>query len=280
MKLTTIHTGNFKLDGGAMFGVVPKTLWCKINPADENNMCNWSMRCLLVEVNDRKILIDTGIGNKQSEKFYSHYYLNGENSLESSLEQIGIGYNEITDVLLTHLHFDHCGGAVIELDKKLVPAFPNAVYYTTEAHWNHANNPNPREKASFLKENFSALKEKDVLEFVNEGDFIAETIEVKVFNGHTVGMIAPLIHLSNGNKLFYAADLIPSSGHLKPNFVMSYDIQPLVSMEERERINAQAIEEGWYYFYEHDLNVEVSSIIKNERNAYTLGETFLLSDIA
>lgn len=280
MKLTTIHTGNFKLDGGAMFGVVPKTLWNKINPADENNLCNWAMRCLLIEVNDRKILIDTGIGSKQSEKFYSHYYLNGETTLSNSLEQIGVGFDEITDVLLTHLHFDHCGGAVIESDGELIPAFPNALYYITESHWNHANDPNPREKASFLKENFAALKEKGVLEFVNEGDFIAETIEIKVFNGHTIGMIAPLIHLSNGNRLFYGADLIPSSGHLKPNFVMSYDIQPLVSMEEREQINAQAIREGWYYFYEHDLNIEVSSIVKNDRNAYTVGETFLISEIA
>ena len=178
MKLTTIHTGNFKLDGGAMFGVVPKTLWSKINPADENNMCNWAMRCLLIEVNDRKVLIDTGIGDKQSEKFYSHYYLNGETSLSNSLEQIGVGFDEITDVLLTHLHFDHCGGAVVQSDGELTPAFPNATYYTTEAHWNHANNPNPREKASFLKENFTTLKEKNVLEFVNEGDFIAEAIEV------------------------------------------------------------------------------------------------------
>lgn len=279
MKLTTIHTGNFKLDGGAMFGVVPKTLWNKINPADENNMCNWAMRCLLIEVNDRKILIDTGIGNKQSEKFYSHYYLNGSNSLANSLDEIGVGFDEITDVLLTHLHFDHCGGAVTEIEGKYSPSFPNATYYTTKSHWFHANNPNPRERASFLQENFNALMENNVLEFVEEGDFIADVIEVKVFNGHTIGMIAPLIHVSNGNKLFYGADLIPSSGHLKPNFVMSYDIQPLVSMEERERINAIAVENGWYYFYEHDLNVEVSNIRKNERNAYVLGETFSLEDI-
>lgn len=280
MKLTTIHTGNFKLDGGAMFGVVPKSLWNKINPADENNMCNWAMRCLLIEVNDRKILIDTGIGNKQSEKFYSHYFLNGANSLANSLDEIGVGFHEITDVLLTHLHFDHCGGAVIEIDGKYSPAFPNATYYTTESHWLHANNPNPRERASFLHENYHALMENGVLEFVDEGDFIADVIEIMVFNGHTIGMIAPLIHLSNGNKLFYGADLIPSSGHLKPNFVMSYDIQPLVSMEERERINTRALIEGWFYFYEHDLNVEVSNISKNERNAYVIGETFSLDDIA
>jgi len=279
MKLSTIHTGNFKLDGGAMFGVVPKMLWNKINPADENNMCNWAMRCLLIEVNDRKILIDTGIGNKQSEKFYSHYYLNGSDSLANSLNEIGVGFDEITDVLLTHLHFDHCGGAVTEIEGKYSPSFPNATYYTTKSHWFHANNPNPRERASFLHENFYALMENNVLKFVKEGDFIADVIEIMVFNGHTIGMIAPLIHLANGNKLFYGADLIPSSGHLKPNFVMSYDIQPLVSMEERERINAKALESGWFYFYEHDLNVEVSNIHKNERNAYVIGETFSLEDI-
>ena len=279
MKLSAIHTGNFKLDGGAMFGVVPKTLWNKINPADENNMCNWAMRCLLIEVNDRKILIDTGIGNKQSEKFYSHYYLNGSDSLANSLNEIGVGFDEITDVLLTHLHFDHCGGAVTEIEGKYSPSFPNATYYTTKSHWFHANNPNPRERASFLHENFYALMENNVLKFVKEGDFIADVIEIMVFNGHTIGMIAPLIHLANGNKLFYGADLIPSSGHLKPNFVMSYDIQPLVSMEERERINAIALESGWFYFYEHDLNVEVSNIHKNERNAYVIGETFSLEDI-
>ena len=279
MKLSTIHTGNFKLDGGAMFGVVPKMLWNKINPADENNMCNWAMRCLLIEVNDRKILIDTGIGNKQSEKFYSHYYLNGSDSLANSLNEIGVGFDEITDVLLTHLHFDHCGGAVTEIEGKYSPSFPNATYYTTKSHWFHANNPNPRERASFLHENFYALMENNVLKFVKEGDFIADVIEIMVFNGHTIGMIAPLIHLANGNKLFYGADLIPSSGHLKPNFVMSYDIQPLISMEERERINAKAVESGWFYFYEHDLNVEVSNIHKNERNAYVIGETFSLEDI-
>lgn len=279
MKLSAIHTGNFKLDGGAMFGVVPKTLWNKINPADENNMCNWAMRCLLIEVNDRKILIDTGIGNKQSEKFYSHYYLNGSDSLANSLNEIGVGFDEITDVLLTHLHFDHCGGAVTEIEGKYSPSFPNATYYTTKSHWFHANNPNPRERASFLHENFYALMENNVLKFVKEGDFIADVIEIMVFNGHTIGMIAPLIHLANGNKLFFGADLIPSSGHLKPNFVMSYDIQPLISMEERERINAIALESGWFYFYEHDLNVEVSNIHKNERNAYVIGETFSLEDI-
>jgi glyoxylase-like metal-dependent hydrolase (beta-lactamase superfamily II) len=156
MKLTTIQTGNFKLDGGAMFGVVPKVLWNRLNPADDNNLCNWAMRCLLVEINDKKILIDTGIGNKQSDTFYSHYYLNGSDSLEQSLANAGINASEITDVLLTHLHFDHCGGAVIKQNEELVPAFPNAKYYVSKVQWDHANNPNPRDKASFLKERLAS----------------------------------------------------------------------------------------------------------------------------
>ena len=158
MRVLPIHTGNFKLDGGAMFGVVPKVIWNKLVPANENNLCNWSMRCLLVEIEDRKILIDTGIGNKQSEKFYGHYDLNGDDSLMGSLASNGISADQITDVLLTHLHFDHCGGAIIKRDDALLPQFPNAIYHLTESHWNHANNPNDRERASFLPENFMLLK--------------------------------------------------------------------------------------------------------------------------
>lgn len=279
MIIKSIETGNFKLDGGAMFGVVPKSIWQRTNPADENNLCPWAMRSMLVDYGDRKVLIDNGLGDKQSDKFFSHYHLHGDDTLLKSLAKEGYHPDDITDVFLTHLHFDHCGGAVTEIEGKYSPSFPNATYYTTKSHWFHANNPNPRERASFLHENFYALMENNVLKFVKEGDFIADVIEIMVFNGHTIGMIAPLIHLANGNKLFYGADLIPSSGHLKPNFVMSYDIQPLVSMEERERINAKALESGWFYFYEHDLNVEVSNIHKNERNAYVIGETFSLEDI-
>lgn len=281
MKLTVIHTGNFKLDGGAMFGVVPKTIWNKLNPADEFNLCNWAMRCLLIETDNRKILIDTGIGNKQSEKFYSHYYLNGDFGLKSSLNQQNISPEEITDVILTHLHFDHCGGAIevdqITGDYKL--AFPNASFYLTEKHWNHANNPNPREKASFLPENFQLLKSSGRLNFLNEGDMLFDVIEVLVFDGHTLGMICPLIHLPKGKKLLYGADLFPSSAHIPVNYVMGYDIQPLKTMEERTRINERAFNDNWYYFYEHDLNYEISKVSKNEKGQFSSLEAGKLSSI-
>ncbi len=268
MKLTTIHTGNFKLDGGAMFGVVPKQIWNHLNPADENNLCNWAMRCLLVEVNDRKILIDTGIGNKQTDKFFAHYHLNGGFGLEKSLNEHHIQVDQITDVILTHLHFDHCGGAVSLVDGNLLPTFPNARYYVSETQWNHALNPNPREKASFLIENFKPLLESSQLVFVNEGDQIADVIDIYLVHGHTLGMITPLIHHPNGKKLFYAADLFPSSAHLKPNFAMAYDIQPLLTMSERHHYNELAMAESWWYFYEHDLDIEISQVSLNPKGQY------------
>lgn len=265
MKLTTIHTGNFKLDGGAMFGVVPKVLWNKMNPSDDNNLCNWAMRCLLIEVGSRKILIDTGIGNKQSEKFFSHYYLNGDQSLDNSLASAGLTKEDITDVILTHLHFDHVGGAVTS---ELTPAFSNATYHVTEIQWNHANNPNPREKASFLKENFEPLLKAGVLNFVKPGERIADVIEVLTCNGHTLEMITPLIHLPNGERVLYGADLYPSHSHIKSNFVMSYDIQPLVTMVEKEAMNQKAVAENWWIYYEHDLAHEMSKIALNEKNQF------------
>jgi len=265
VKLTTIHTGNFKLDGGAMFGVVPKVLWNKMNPSDENNLCNWAMRCLLVEVGSRKILIDTGIGVKQSEKFFSHYYLNGDQSLDQSLSAALLTKDDITDVVLTHLHFDHVGGAV---NNELKPTFKNALYHVTEIHWNHANNPNPREKASFLKENFEPLHTAGVLRFVKPGDRIADVIEVLTCNGHTLEMITPLIHLANGEKVLYGADLYPSHSHIKSNFVMAYDIQPLVTMVEKEAMNQRAVKENWWIYYEHDLAHEMSKIALNEKNQF------------
>lgn len=265
VKLTTIHTGNFKLDGGAMFGVVPKVLWNKMNPSDENNLCNWAMRCLLVEVGSRKILIDTGIGDKQSDKFFSHYYLNGDQSLDRSLFQAGLSKDEITDVILTHLHFDHVGGAV---NKELTPAFKNALYHVTEIQWNHALNPNPREKASFLKENFEPLQNAGVLRFVKPGDKIADIIEILTCNGHTSEMITPLIHLPSGEKVLYGADLYPSHSHIKSNFVMAYDIQPLVTMIEKEAMNQRATQENWWIYYEHDLAHEMSKIALNEKNQF------------
>ena len=267
MKVLPIHTGNFKLDGGAMFGVVPKVIWNKLVPANENNLCNWSMRCLLVEIEDRKILIDTGIGNKQSEKFYGHYDLNGEDSLMGSLTSNGISADQITDVLLTHLHFDHCGGAIIKQDDALLPQFPNAIFHLTESHWNHANNPNDRERASFLPENFMLLKELGLLNFVNEGDMIADCIEIKVFNGHTFGMIAPIIHWG-ATKLMYMADLIPAAAHIPVNYVMGYDIQPLITMEEKKSLLPWLESEQIWLVFEHDASFCRAQVQQNDRGQF------------
>jgi glyoxylase-like metal-dependent hydrolase (beta-lactamase superfamily II) len=267
MRVLPIHTGNFKLDGGAMFGVVPKVIWNKLVPANENNLCNWSMRCLLVEIEDRKILIDTGIGNKQSEKFYGHYDLNGEDTLMGSLSSHGISADQITDVLLTHLHFDHCGGAIIRDAESLIPQFPNAVYHLTESHWNHANNPNDRERASFLPENFLPLKELGLLNFVKEGDMIADCIEIKVFNGHTFGMIAPIIHWG-ANKLMYMADLIPAAAHIPVNYVMGYDIQPLITMEEKKSLLPWIESEQVWLIFEHDASFCRAQVQQNDRGQF------------
>ena len=267
MRVLPIHTGNFKLDGGAMFGVVPKVIWNKLVPANENNLCNWSMRCLLVEIEDRKILIDTGIGNKQSEKFYGHYDLNGEDSLMGSLTSNGISADQITDVLLTHLHFDHCGGAIIKRDDALLPQFPNAIYHLTASHWNHANNPNDRERASFLPENFMLLKELGLLNFVNEGDMIADCIEIKVFNGHTFGMIAPIIHWG-ATKLMYMADLIPAAAHIPVNYVMGYDIQPLITMEEKKSLLPWLESEQIWLVFEHDASFCRAQVQQNDRGQF------------
>jgi glyoxylase-like metal-dependent hydrolase (beta-lactamase superfamily II) len=267
MRVLPIHTGNFKLDGGAMFGVVPKVIWNKLVPANENNLCNWSMRCLLVEIENRKILIDTGIGNKQSEKFYGHYDLNGDDSLMGSLASNGILADQITDVLLTHLHFDHCGGAIIKQDDALLPQFPNAIYHLTESHWNHANNPNDRERASFLPENFMLLKELGLLNYVNEGEMIADCIEIKVFNGHTFGMIAPIIHWGS-IKLMYMADLIPAAAHIPVNYVMGYDIQPLITMDEKKSLLPWLESEQIWLVFEHDASFCRAQVQQNDRGQF------------
>ncbi|GDX50301.1 MBL fold metallo-hydrolase [Bacteroidota bacterium] len=267
MRVLSIHTGNFKLDGGAMFGVVPKVIWNKLVPANENNLCNWAMRCLLVEIGDRKILIDTGIGNKQSEKFYGHYDLNGHDSLMGSLASNGISADQITDVLLTHLHFDHCGGAIVKRDDDLVPQFPNAIYHLTESHWNHANNPNDRERASFLPENFVTLKELGLINFVKEGDILADCIEIKVFNGHTFGMIAPIIYWG-ATKLMYMADLIPAAAHIPVHYVMGYDIQPLMTMDEKKSLLPWLESEQVWLIFEHDANYCRSQVQQNDRGQF------------
>lgn len=271
IKLTTIPTGLFKLDGGAMFGVVPRRLWQRLNPPDENNMCTWAMRCLLIETDNRKILIDTGIGDKQDEKFRSHFEPHGTDSLIGSLDQYGISPEAITDVFLTHLHFDHVGGAVKKDENdNLVPTFPNATYWSNEQHWNWAMNPNPREKASFLKENFVPLKEHGVLKFIPVQDGGVEWLPgltVHFAYGHTEAMMLLEIKTET-DTVMYCADLMPSHFHLGLPYVMSYDIRPLETLKEKKWLLDKAVNENLVLFYEHDPVMEMGRVRVDERGKY------------
>jgi glyoxylase-like metal-dependent hydrolase (beta-lactamase superfamily II) len=280
MKLYSINTGYFKLDGGAMFGVVPKTIWNKINPADENNMCSWALRCLLIEDGKRLILVDNGMGDKQDAKFFSYYYLHGDDTLDKSLAKYGFHRDDITDVFLTHLHFDHCGGSIIREDDKLVPAFKNAVYWSNELHWQAANHPNEREKASFLKENIVPIQESGQLKFIfetpplkesggwvmypdNKFDF-TDNIKVIEVNGHTQSMMLPKINY-NGKTVVYMADLLPSHGHVPIPYVMAYDTQPLISMGEKFVFLHEAIQNEFILFFEHDPQYECCNLQQTEK---------------
>lgn len=275
VKLSIIETGKFKLDGGAMFGVVPKSIWSGINPPDSNNMCTWSMRCLLVEDGDKLILIDTGIGDKQSEKFFSYYFLSGDNSIVNAVQKAGYRIEEVTDVVLTHLHFDHVGGAVIYDKAKefYKPTFPNARYHTHTKHWEHANNPNPREKASFLKENVTSLESSGQLVFSDELSIISKHVTLNVVSGHTESMFIPKIQMLD-DILYFCADLIPSQGHMKVNYVMAYDIEPLKSMQERASFLEKAHQENARLFFEHDPDIAAVSVKKNNRNQVVIDEEF------
>ncbi len=278
MKLTTINTGLFKLDGGAMFGVVPKSIWSRTNKADENNMCTWAMRCLLIEQGNQKILIDTGIGNKQSEKFFQYFYLHGEDSLLGSLEKVGVKREEITDVFLTHLHFDHVGGAAMKFDGQVELTFPNATYWSNSKHWEWAKNPNPRERASFLKDNLSPIEESGQLKFINSPEECPfENVELYFVSGHTESQMLPIINY-NEKKIAFVADLFPSVGHLPIPYVMSYDTQPLLTLEEKQAFLTQAMEENYILFLEHDPINECCSLQKTERGI-RVKDTFKLSSI-
>jgi len=279
MKLHTIDTGFFKLDGGAMFGVVPKAIWNKTNPADENNMCTWAMRCLLVEDGDRLILIDTGIGNKQDQKFFSYYYLHGDANMDKSLATKGFHRDDITDVFLTHLHFDHVGGAVIRDGEKLVPAFKNATYWSNENHWEWAVNPNDREKASFLKENILPIQESGQLKFIagDDGVQFTQDFSIKFAYGHTEAMMLPLINYK-GKQVLYMADLLPSVGHLPMPYVMAYDMFPLKTLTEKKIVLTEALEKEYILYLEHDPINECCTLQQTEKGI-RLGDTFKLSEL-
>lgn len=266
MNLYTIETGFFKLDGGAMFGVVPKSIWNNLNPADENNMCNWAMRCLLVQDGNRLVLVDNGLGDKQDAKFFSHYFLNGDDSLSKSLRKAGFMEDDITDVFLTHLHFDHCGGSIKWNDSKTgyEPAFKNATYWSNEQHWDWAVHPNAREKASFLKENILPIKESGQLKFIADGEKLFDGFEVLCVNGHTEAMMLPIINYK-GTNLVYCADLIPSVGHVPLPYIMAYDMRPLVTLEEKTKFLNEAGKKNYILYFEHDLLIECCSLEVTEK---------------
>ena len=282
MKIHTIATGLFKLDGGAMYGVVPKSMWQKLNPADANNMCTWAMRCLLIEDGGRLLLIDNGIGEKQDEKFRGHFYLHGDDTLEKSLRKLGFSSTDITDVFLTHLHFDHCGGSVQRRpDGALQLAFPNATYWSNEAHWDWATTPNPREKASFLRENILPIQESGHLKFIDleagVPDALPQFREIIVADGHTEKMMVPLMDYK-GHKLAFMADLLPSAGHVPLPYVMSYDVRPLVTMTEKEAVLRRAADEKWVLLLEHDPIHEACTVQLTDKGV-RLDETLRVADL-
>lgn len=283
MILHPLNTGNFKLDGGAMFGVVPKTIWQKTNPSDSNNMCDWSMRSLLIEDGNRLILVDTGIGDKQSEKFFSHYHLSGNDSLNGGLNTLGFSVEDVTDVFLTHLHFDHCGGA-IQWNKDRTgyePVFKNAHYWSTEKHWKWATEPNPREKASFLSENILPIQESGQLRFIErEGDYTKDAfpnLDVLFVDGHTESMMIPHIHYK-GKTVVFMADLLPSVGHIPLPYVMGYDTRPLITLGEKGSFLSKAVEQEYILFFEHDAINECCTLQETEKGI-RLKETFAFKEI-
>ncbi len=282
MKIHPINTGNFKLDGGAMFGVVPKSLWSRTNKPDENNMCSWSMRCMLIEDGDRLMLIDTGIGDKQSEKFFSYYYLFGDDSLQGSLKKLGFSPDDITDVFLTHLHFDHCGGAVERIgENRYQPVFKNATFWSTEKHWKWATEPNAREKASFLSENILPLEESGQLKFVTrKEDYskdVFKDIDLLFVDGHTESQMIPHIRYK-GKTIVFVADLLPSVGHIPLPFVMGYDTRPLLTLNEKEKFLKKAAQEEYILFLEHDYENECCTLKETEKGI-RLDQTFKFEDL-
>lgn len=278
MKLSIINTGFFKLDGGAMFGVVPKSIWSKTNPADDKNLCDWAMRCVLIEDGNKLILIDNGIGDKQSPEFYKHYYLHGDDSLQSSIKKAGYSPSDVTDMFLTHLHFDHCGGGVKREGEKYSLIFPNATYWSNKAHWKWATEPNAREKASFLKENILPMQESGHLKLIDaDGRSPFQQFDILYVNGHTDQMMIPMIKYK-GRTIVYMADLLPSTGHIPLPYVMGYDTRPLITLEEKGKFLEEAAAKEYVLFFEHDPVNECCTVKQTEKGV-RLDRTFSLSEL-
>ncbi len=292
MNLYTVNTGYFKLDGGAMFGVVPKSIWNKLNPADENNMCSWALRCLLIEDGKRLMLVDNGMGDKQDAKFFGHYYLHGDDTLDKSLAAHGFHRDDITDVFLTHLHFDHCGGSIVREGDKLIPAFKNATFWSNEHHWNWAVQPNDREKASFLKENILPIQESGQLKFIKHpitttgwtafppillSTNFMDNIQVRFAGGHTREMMLPQIQYKN-RTLVYMADLLPSQAHIPIPYVMAYDMFPMTTLGEKRTFLKEAVENDYILYFEHDPVYECCTLQQTEKGIRPK-EFFKLSEL-
>jgi len=280
MNLHVINTGFFKLDGGAMFGVVPKSIWQKSNPADENNLCSWAMRCLLVEDGNKLMLIDNGLGDKQDARFFSHYYLHGDDSLLTSLRQEGFTAADITDMFLTHLHFDHCGGGVKREGEKFTLTFANATYWSNDVHWNWATKPNAREKASFLAENIVPIQESGNLKFIKEKEGRSspfDFMDIFYASGHTDKMMIPKIKYKE-HTICFMADLLPSVGHIPLPYVMGYDTRPLITLEEKSIFLKEAADNHYVLFLEHDPLHECCTVKQTEKGV-RLDRTFSLKDI-
>ena len=275
-NLYSIETGNFKLDGGAMFGVVPKAIWKKTNPSDDLNMIDMAARSLLIETTSSLILIDTGLGDKQDEKFFSHYHKWGEYSIEDSIKKAGFSSGDVTDVFFTHLHFDHCGGAIIRKGNRLVPRFENANFWVNKGHWEWANSPNSREKASFLPDNILPLKESGKLNLIDANEKPLG-FDILTVNGHTEKMMLPVLEFKS-RTIVFVSDLIPTSGHVRVPFIMGYDTRPLQTLREKESFLEKAAKDKFLLFLQHDVKNEIIDI-KKENNKFKLNKTFKLEDI-